>query len=62
MKILILGAWMRLRGMCGENQPDEDSRLDRECPIFDRTRIIRRKKQRLSIVASRSDREPEAKS
>jgi hypothetical protein len=44
--------------MCGENQPDEDSRLDRECLIFEGTRIVRHKKQKLSIAASRSDREP----
>ena len=44
MKIVILGAQRRLRGMCGENQPEEDSRLDRECPIFERTRISRHKK------------------
>jgi hypothetical protein len=63
MKILILGAQRRPHGMYGENQPDEDSRLDRECLIFERTRISRHKKQRLSIAATRRrDREPKAKS
>jgi hypothetical protein len=29
MKALILGAPQRLHGMCRENQPDEDSRLEK---------------------------------
>jgi hypothetical protein len=64
MKIIILGAQQRLHSMCGENQPDEDSRLDSRMSDFRGTLIIRPKNNgsRLQRTAATESQKRKAKS
>jgi hypothetical protein len=58
MKAIILGADRRLHGLYVENQPTKIADRIRECPFSARRSSVTAEKQRLSIAASRRDREP----
>jgi len=63
MKTLTPGAQRRLPfHLYKKNNRKKIADWIRECPVFAATKIIYRKKQRLSIAASRRDQEPKTES